>query len=148
MGTCKHHLCKQNALAAAEQVCADLGARFTEHRRRVFDIIWQSHKALTAADIMQEMENRQPPITYRALEFLKDVGLIHHITSLNAYVGCLHPEDDDHVGQMLICTRCHTVTELTPNKALQDLTDEAQKTGFHPKQMHVEVLGICKACYA
>ncbi|MDD9912217.1 MAG: transcriptional repressor [Alphaproteobacteria bacterium] len=144
---CQHQDCQKEALKLAEQVCAALKVRFTEHRRRVFEIIWQNHKALTAADIMQEMENKQPPITYRALEFLKDVGLVHYIVSLNAYVGCLHPKEGGHVGQMLICTKCRTVTELMPNSVLEGLDNEAHRVGFHPAQVHVEMLGLCDGCY-
>lgn len=147
MASCQHHKCQKDALKSAEHICNQIGARFTEHRRCVFDIIWQSHKALTAADIMREMQNKQPPITYRALDFSKEAGLIHYIASLNAYVGCLHPKEDQHVAEMLICTQCRTVTELVPGRALQDLRDEASAINFHPAQMHIEVLGVCKECY-
>jgi len=146
MSACQHNQCQHEALQAAEQLCAKLGARFTEHRRRVFEIIWQDHKALTAADIMAALDNRQPPITYRALEFLKDAGLIHHITSLNAYIGCLHPEESNHVGQMLICEQCKDVTELVSEKTLQQLSQATKEVGFSAVQTHIEVLGTCKQC--
>lgn len=141
-----HQHCQTKALDAAEHICAKQGARFTPHRRRVFEIIWQSHKALSAADIMAEMDNSQPPITYRALEFLKDAKLVHHITSLNAYVGCLHPEHDNHVGQMLICGQCKDVMELAPTQTLQQLEKEAENVGFSLTQTHIEMLGTCQQC--
>lgn len=147
MATCQHHQCQQTAMRAAEKICADLGARFTQHRRRIFEIVWQSHKALSAADIMQQMENKQPPITYRGLSFLTEHGLVHHIASLNAYVGCLHPEHENHIGQMLICTACRTVTELMPHSLMQKLEEEAHKVEFHPTHTHIEMLGLCQNCH-
>lgn len=143
----QHHKCQKSALQSAEQICAEMGARFTNHRRNVFEIIWQNHKALTAADIMEELGNKQPPITYRALEFLKEAGLIHYIASLNAYVGCMHPESHGHIGQMLICTKCRYVKELTPENAFEELIGEAEAAGFHPSQTSIEMLGVCKSCY-
>lgn len=146
MGTCHHHHCQKDALKMAEHICADMGAKFEGHRKRIFQIIWENHKALTAAEIMDILGNKQPPITYRALDFLKEAGLIHHITSLNAYVGCHHPENSDHIGQMLICTSCRDVAELTPEGAIKTLQKEALAAGFIPSQTHVEMLGLCEKC--
>ncbi len=144
--SCNHNICKKTALSEAERVCDQLEARFTKHRRRVFEIVWQSHKAISASEIMIEMDNKQPPITYRALEFLKTAGLIHHITTLNAYIGCIHTKDPNHVGQLLICTRCNNVVELEPKKALMQLIAEAKQQGFSAEQTHIEMLGICNEC--
>lgn len=134
-------------MISAEKICSQMGARFTECRRRVFEIIWESHKAVTAATIMEELGNKQPPMTYRALDFLKNAGLIHHIVSLNAYVGCMHPQDHKHVAQMLICTSCKDIVELTPDDALQELLGKAEVEKFHPIQTNIEMLGTCEKCY-
>lgn len=147
MEMCQHHKCQKSAMQSAEKVCTQMGARFTEHRRKVFEIVWQNHKALTAADIMETLGNNQPPITYRALDFLKEAGLVHHIASLNAYIGCAHTHTGEHIGQMLICTKCRNVTELTPDQALQELANEAEAVGFHHIQTNIEMLGTCKNCY-
>jgi len=143
---CNHSQCKKSALKEAEKVCEQLGARFTDQRRNVFEILWQNHKAMTAADIMQEMDNKQPPITYRALDFLKKSGLIHHVTSLNAYVGCIHAKDPNHVGQLLICTNCHEIAEIEPENAVSELINEAKSQGFTPSLTHIEMLGLCQDC--
>lgn len=147
MSHCEHHkLCKEDAMAAAEAVCAEAGARFTKSRREVFEALWGGHKALTAAEIMEKTGNKQPPMTYRSLEFLKEHGLIHHIASLNAYVGCLHADDDDHVGQMLVCTNCRTVTEVDPQDELKALFRAAKHENFNVQSTHIEMLGTCNAC--
>ena len=147
MAGCHHHkLCREDALAAAEKVCAEVGARFTKSRREVFGALWGGHKALTAAEIMEKIGNSQPPMTYRSLEFLKQHGLIHHIASLNAYVGCLHAEEENHVGQMLVCTGCRTVTEVDPQDELQALFSAAKDENFNVQSTHIEMLGLCRNC--
>ena len=86
---CKNHQkCQKTALQEAQAYCTKKGLRFTEGRQEVFKLIWQGHKALSAAEIMEKLGNDQPPVTYRALEFLTKNGLVHHVVSLNAYVGC------------------------------------------------------------
>ena len=142
-----HQKCIADALQQAEQVCHNKGLRFTELRRKVFEIIWQSHKALTAADIMTMLGNDQPPTTYRALEFLTENGLIHRIASLNAFVGCVQPEDEEHIGQLLICSDCHNVTELKESRPVIQLARAAQERGFQVQQTHIEMLGRCHTCH-
>lgn len=142
---CHHSTCRASALRAAEALCEARGQRLTDHRRHVLEIIWQGHKAWTAADIMKEMDTPHPPITYRALEFLKEVGLVHHITSLNAYIGCAH-SNHEHVAQLLICTACRTVEELTLPAPAQQVEDAARAKGFSPERLHMEVLGVCASC--
>lgn len=144
--THNHQNCQHNAMAVAEHYCAENGLRFTDMRRRVFEIIWQSHKALTATEIMALLDNKQPPITYRALEFLQANGLIHHVASLNAYIGCAHPDSANHVGQLLICTTCRNVTELEPQKPLVGLFKAAGDQGFNIRHTHIEMLGTCRIC--
>ncbi len=142
--SCKSHShCVNSALAEAEAHCRAQGLRFTDIRRRVFSIIWQSHKALTAHDIMEALGNSQPPITYRALEFLHGNGLVHHVASLNAYVGCPHV-GKSHTGQLLVCTDCRTVKEVC--QEAPHLNTAAEQQGFKVQHMQVEVLGLCKTC--
>ncbi|PZP39307.1 MAG: Fur family transcriptional regulator [Pseudomonas fluorescens] len=138
-----HGHCKSDALTRAEAFCAERNLRFTESRRKVFDVLWQSHHAMTAHDIMQALGNNQPPVTYRALEFLQENGLIHSIPSLNAYVGC-HFVGEHHTGQMMVCRDCKHVTEI--DLALPKLDSIAAANGFKIDHMHIEVLGQCREC--
>ncbi|WP_297007212.1 transcriptional repressor, partial [Thalassospira sp. UBA6510] len=91
-----HDRCVHSALAQAEKVCDSENARFTDMRRKVFTLIWQSHKAVTAYELLDaltaEGQRVQPPTVYRALEFLTELGLVHRIESLNAYFGCDRPD--------------------------------------------------------
>ncbi len=127
----------------AEAYCAAHNLRLTDTRKQVLAIIWQSHTALTAHNIMEALGNSQPPITYRALQFLQENGLIHHIASLNAYIGCPHI-GEAHTGQMVICKHCLTVTEI--NTPLPQLLTDASRNGFTVEDTHIEILGTCKHC--
>lgn len=74
-----HGHCAADALARAELLAAGQGARFTPVRRRVLEILLEQHKAMGAYDVLQRLAaegyGNQPPVAYRALEFLVDQGL-------------------------------------------------------------------------
>ena len=66
-------------------------------RRHVLEALLASHKPLGAYEIIEHLaqhrstqQNRPAPITiYRALDFLRDNGLVHRIESRNAFVACV-----------------------------------------------------------
>lgn len=143
-----HHKCEEKAVGTAEALCEKNGHRFTESRRQVFEALISSHKALTAKELMEMIDNKQPPITYRALEFLSEVGLVHHIASINAYVGCGHAHKEGHISEFLICKECHEVEEIDFSKQASVITEQAKKTSFQPLKTNIEVLGLCASCHS
>ncbi len=86
-----------------------------------------------------------PPTVYRALEFLLAQGLIHRIESLNAYVGCVHP-DGAHGGQFLICTGCGAAAEVHDPRVDAAVARRAEELGFIVRRKTIEVEGLCPPC--
>jgi Fur family transcriptional regulator, zinc uptake regulator len=144
-----HDHCLSDALGEAETLCAQRGARLTPIRRRVLEIIWQSHAPIGAYDILdalrKEGRSAQPPTVYRALDFLLAQGLAHRITSLNAYIGCTAP-GRSHGAQMLICERCGTVAEIDDMRIGDTVTSAARAVGFRVTNQALEVVGVCREC--
>lgn len=144
-----HGHCIETALSDAEAVCADSQARLTPLRRRVLEIVWQSHQPLGAYAILDELakDGRRgaPPTVYRALDFLQEHGLVHRIASLNAFVGCSHPGHATQ-GQFLICTQCTTAVELVDAEVERRIRRSANALGFEAAGYLVEVTGLCPDC--
>ncbi|WGL65389.1 Fur family transcriptional regulator [Pseudomonas sp. CW003PS] len=137
-------------MAEAEAICARQGLRLTALRKRVLELVWASHKPLGAYDILGVLSDEDgrraaPPTVYRALDFLLENGLVHRIASLNAFVGCSHPEHA-HQGQFLICRACHAATELEQPAISQAIVDGAAGVGFAVESQTVEVVGLCAGC--
>lgn len=147
MSVCHHHeKCLQQARQQAEKICAQRKLRFTDSRRAVFDILWQSHKALSAAEVLQALEKTtQPPIAYRALDFLVEAGLAHYIASINAYVGCIQPQHN-HTSVLFICTVCKEVNETAVDVLARQLHTVAAQQHFTPRHLYVEATGLCASC--
>ena len=145
-----HSHCVSHALSEAETICERQGLRLTALRKRVLELVWQSHKPLGAYDILgvlSEEDGRRaaPPTVYRALDFLLEHGLVHRIASLNAFIGCNHPQHA-HQGQFLICRNCHAAIELEQPAISQAIIAAAAGVGFAVEGQMVEVLGLCAGC--
>ncbi len=136
-------------MATAEQLCAEQGLRFTAIRRRVLELVWDSHKPIGAYDILEtlgkESKSAAPPTVYRALDFLIEAGLVHRLDSLNAFIGCPDPASS-HAGQFLICRGCHTVAELGDADIEKIVALKAEELGFTAVRQMLEIEGLCKLC--
>ena len=145
-----HQRCIQRAITHATQFCQEQGLRFTGLRKRVLELVWANHEPVTAYDLLkelqQEKENAVPPTVYRALDFLMEIGLVHRIESLNAYIGCDHP-GQEHPTQFMICNRCHQAQELPDHRSISNaITGKAREMGFEVTSQTVEITGLCRAC--
>ena len=150
-----HDHCVADALAAAEIVCRQRGARLTDLRRRVLELIWESHAPIGAYELIDKLSRAReadgeggrvaPPTVYRALEFLIEQGLVHRIESRNAFVGCAQPEHP-HRGYFLICETCGMAHELEGGALDADLRAKAREMDFEIRRITIEVAGRCPAC--
>ncbi len=144
-----HAHCAADALSRAETVTAASGARLTPVRRRVLEILLEEHRALGAYDVLARLAaegfGNQPPVAYRALEFLVDQGLAHRIQRLNAFTACAHM-GESHAPAFLICRACHSVAEASAGPARAALEAEAGRSGFVIERSTLEALGLCPKC--
>lgn len=146
-----HAHCAADALARAEVVTGARGARLTPVRRRVLEILLEEHRALGAYDVLARLAaegfGNQPPVAYRALEFLVDQGLAHRIQRLNAFTACAHP-GEIHAPAFLICSGCQTVAEAAAAPVRAALDAAAADLGFVIERSTIEALGLCPNCRA
>ena len=149
-----HGVCVKTALATAARLCTKRGARLTPLRRRVLELIWRNpapgtHAPVRAYDLLSRLSDNErpaaPPTVYRALAFLLAQGLIHRIESLNAYIGCMHPEGA-HGGQFLICSDCGAAAEVHDPRIDAAVARRAKELGFAVRRKTIEVEGICPPC--
>jgi Fur family transcriptional regulator, zinc uptake regulator len=146
-----HDHCVAGTLAQAEALIRARGLRLTPVRRRTLEILLERHGAMGAYDVLERLAadgfGHQPPVAYRALEFLVDNGLAHRIRRINAFAACAHPGQDHHAA-FLICDGCQAVAEV-PADALRGLLDAmADKAGFAIARASLEAAGLCPGCRA
>lgn len=144
-----HSGCASGVMAIAEARAAAEGLRLTPVRRRVLEILLEGHRAMGAYEVLDRLAEEgfgnQPPVAYRALEFLVDNGLAHRIRRLNAFAACMTP-GADHSPVFLICKVCDAVAEAPGGAVRTALEQEAGTQGFAIERVNIEVLGVCPGC--
>lgn len=143
-----HTACVKTSLNTAETYCADNNLKLTPTRRRVLEILLCDHKSLGAYEILAQLNQEglgsQPPVVYRALDFLVSHGFAHKIEKLNAYVACSQPARS-HSPAFMICRVCDAVVEAD-SMASASLDVAASAAGFKIETTVVEAQGVCPAC--
>ena len=129
--------------------------RLTPARVRVLALLGAAHRAMGAYEILNRLRaeglGSQPPVIYRALDFLIEAGFVHKIERLNAYVACCHPGDEHGIGHgacFLICARCRKVAEIEDGALDIALSQAAAARGFAMRRTVLEIEGTCPACRA
>ncbi|MDO5620440.1 MAG: Fur family transcriptional regulator [Paracoccus sp. (in: a-proteobacteria)] len=136
-------------MQAAQARLQDSGARLTPVRQRTLEILLESHRAMGAYDVLERLAadgfGKQPPVAYRALDFLVEQGLAHRIQRLNAFTACLSP-GHDHAPAFLICRQCDRVAEADASALRQQMGVMGQALGFTIERSSFEAIGLCDAC--
>lgn len=151
-----HHHDVNERLLEAKAHCEAQGVRFTPLREEVYALILASDKPVGAYDLISALQlsrqesgatskNIAPPTIYRSLDFLLNEGLIHQLSSLNAYVPCCHPRSK-HAAAFLICQSCQKVEEcsnLPVDGIISFAKDDAR---FAVEHTVIELKGVCRDC--
>ena len=137
-------------LAEAESLCSSTGARLTPLRKEVLELILNATGPMGAYDLLAKIKSESdrpaaPPTVYRTLDFLLEKGLIHRLTSINAYIPCCHPRGG-HQAAFLICTECKSVKEASAQGLLQQLDELSASDHFTAHHSIIEISGICQQC--
>ena len=144
-----HSACVEHVLGTLEAQVRARGLRLTPVRKRVLAILLESHVALGAYDILRRLGEEgmaaQPPVAYRALDFLMREGFVHKIERLNAFVACCSPAAE-HDPAFLVCRGCRRVAEAEAAAAKAAVAPSAAAAGFAVERAVVEVIGLCPAC--
>ena len=147
-----HGRCSSDAIAHAEAICVARAERLTPIRRNVLEALLSSHQPLGAYELIDKLAargGRPAPITiYRALDFLREQGLVHRIESRNAFIACVHNHDSGDPVVFLICEKCGAVGEAASAAVADTIRSASRAAGFTPKTPVIEISGICAHCKA
>ena len=144
-----HEVCATSALDTARRACIARDLKLTPVREKVLNILLESHAALGAYDILEKLAlegfRSQPPVAYRALDFLVEHGFVHKIERLNAFIACTH-SGEGHSPAFMICKRCSQVAEAMSGPISTTLSKAAKAIGFSIDKTVLEAEGMCPRC--
>ncbi|MFT4091435.1 MAG: Fur family transcriptional regulator [Asticcacaulis sp.] len=136
----------ETRLSEAQALCAAAGERMTAPRLRTLELVLAHNGPIKAYDLIDRFHPEgaaKPPTVYRALSFLEQMGLVHRIESLNAFVAC-HDHSESHSAAFLLCECCGKSEEVALN--LSGITQKALESDFKVDRVTIEAKGRCKAC--
>lgn len=144
-----HEDCVRRVLDEAERRASEDRVNFTPVRRHALEILLESHAAMSAYGLLKRLDEdgfgSQPPVAYRALDFLMEQGFVHKVERLNAFVACMYPHET-HTPAFLICRNCRSVAETCVSPSPAALLREARAAGFAIERSVVEAEGLCRDC--
>lgn len=136
-------------LARAEAKCLAAGERWTEPRRRTFELLVDAGRPVKAYDLVASYGPgrgpTKPATVYRALDFLIGLGLVHKVETNNAFIACARPDAARHCANFLICEVCGRADELDLGMR-QNLEVIAQRLAFLLIDVVIEARGACATC--
>lgn len=145
-----HGRCRGRALSVAVEECRARGLRLTPARTFALEVLLESHRATTAYELLDRMREAdlgsQPPVAYRALEFLVANGFAHRIERLGAYVACTGAEPGAHPAGFMVCRECRRVAEIALAEPPPDLDAQAAASEFSIERIVLEAEGLCGRC--
>ncbi len=129
--------------------------QLTKNQDLVLGALKRSEAPLSAYVILDKLRDhgfRAPLQVYRALEKLIEMGLVHRLESLNAFVACAHSGEGccSHHGTVAfaICNACGHVMEFHDHTVEHRLSDWARGKGFKQEKTTIEIRGLCASCAA
>lgn len=129
----------------------DAGLRITMPRVQVIRVLAESKTALSAYAIHERVlasGGRMDIVSvYRTLNALVETHLAHHIGIVDGYLACQVSEPHHDGIEHAVCERCGGVEEVHVGSAARNAAlVELMGMGFSPKELKIEVRGICASC--
>lgn len=122
----------------------------TRNQSLVLGVLSSSATPLSAYAILDGLRGeglRAPLQVYRALEKLMDLGFVHRLESLNAFVACQHVGcDGANTVAFAICGTCGKVDEVQDATLSREINALSAKSGFRLAHSVVELRGTCADC--
>jgi len=134
----------QELLKALDQA----GVRLTGPRRELAALISRRQGHFTAADLLNDAEDRNLGIgratVFRLLELLADQNLVERVDlpdGRHAYVPC-EPSHHHH----LVCVSCGAISEVDDCGIDAVTAEAARRSGFEIQSHRLELFGRCPRC--
>lgn len=126
-----------------------MNARGKRTQTAVLSVLRAHRGALSAYEVLAMLRQTHPtisaPTIYRALAALTELGRVHRLETLNAFIAAKH--GGDHRASILsICDDCGTVEESVSPALLAELSRIARRSGFSTSRHVVEIHGRCASC--
>ena len=127
-------------------------SELTKKQSLVMNLLSKAKGPLSAYNILYDLRDygfRGPTQVYRVLEKLLEIGMVHRIESMNAFVACQQEKCDEknkEINLFTICEICGSVQELLNNGLKNIVKSLSKDNNFLLKNSVLELNGVCSKC--
>ncbi len=136
---------EDSLLRRADDLCRQNNLRLTPIRERVYRELVQSGGPVGAYDLVDRLSSdkkRLAPVTiYRALDFLRDAGLVHRLATQNSYVVSHGQPEPNAMKIMFVDKRTGETIEVHSMEVAEAIRKASEQAGFRSVSPFIEVEG-------
>jgi Fur family zinc uptake transcriptional regulator len=122
----------------------------TKNQQLVLSVLNKADMPLSAYSILdglREFGFKAPLQVYRALDRLIELGKVHRIESMNAFIACEHSLCKvSDMTAFTICDKCEKVSEVKDKELSDYMHLRAEKFGLQAPKTNIEFHGLCSHC--
>lgn len=130
------HLCREHNLAATHQ------------RQKIYETMVSRSGHYSPEEIYVQVKQDLPSISlatvYKNLKTFVQAGILR---DASAHHGTWRVDANTAPHHHLVCTRCHSITDLDVDLLGPVKLQGRLPAGFRLEKFNVEVQGVCKACF-
>jgi len=131
------HLCRRHSLAATHQ------------RQKIYEALVSRPGHYSPEEIYAQVKQDLPSISlatvYKNLRTFVQAGMLRDVSP---HHGSWRVDANTSPHHHLVCTRCHSITDLDIDLLQPVKLQGRLPSGFRLEKFNVEVHGVCKACAA
>lgn len=141
---------KMTRMVAPDDAGTGEDVKLTPLRQAVLQTLVAAGRPLGAYDLLTEIETTterrlMPPSVYRALEFLRDHGMVARIECLNAFLA-MGRKESMQADAYFICDQCGSARAVECPALGGLIEHQATLIGFKIRTRIIEMKGICERC--
>lgn len=135
---------------AAQRLRAD-GQRYTSNRRALVDLLTETDRPVTIAELLESSDGLAQSSAYRNLAVLERAGVVHRLITTDEFARFELAEDLTEHHHHLICSTCGAMADFTVSPDLERTLDDAfaeiaADAGFRADHHRLDLVGICASC--
>lgn len=124
--------------------------KLTKRQRQVLTALTTAGRPQSAYTLLDRLRDdgfNVPLQVYRALNALIDIGLVHKLESINAFIACAHTHPHRHgMAAFTICDQCGRADEFSDDAIEHRLNHVADARQFRLAHTIIEMRGVCADC--
>jgi Fur family peroxide stress response transcriptional regulator len=129
------------------QLCREHNLAATHQRQKIFEAVTARPGHFSPEEVYDQVKTDLPSISlatvYKNLRTFVQAGMVRDVST---HHGAWRVDGNHHPHHHLVCTRCHSITDLDFAFLAPVKLQGKLPAGFQVEKFNVEVQGVCKAC--